>query len=223
MSPLTLCTSTHNISLGYFEQQRRYNKSVSHSNNSYTEPQNHDNRKERSMRLFLAIDLPEVVKRELYYLALHLEHQAEKARVVPLENYHLTLLFIGETHRITEAREVFHHLRVPQEPLDLALCGIGNFRQRREYTWWVGVEENPLLTKLAETLLSLYRTAEFSLEKRSFKPHITLARGVKATRPLELAAPEYRFSADRISLMNSVSERGRMVYREIDSLKLQSL
>ncbi len=168
------------------------------------------------MRLFIAIDLPDEVKRELYYLALHLEHQAEKARVVPLENYHLTLLFIGETNRITEVRETLRGIRVPNEPVKIKLAGIGNFKQRREHTWWVGVEVTPALTNLASELFTTFQAAGFTLETRSFKPHITLARGVRASRPLELAAPDYCFTADRLSLMKSVKEKGRMVYTEIE-------
>ena len=170
------------------------------------------------MRLFIAIDLPDEIKKELWYLALHLGHQAEQARVVPFENYHLTLLFIGETRRVDEVREAFHRLRVPEKPVDFVLEGIGSFKQQRGRTWWVGVRANEVLAELAEELGALYRSAGFPLETRAFKPHITLARGVKASRPIELSAPFFEVQADRISLMKSVNEGGRMVYTEIDSL-----
>ena len=153
-------------------------------------------------------------------MALHLEHQAEQARIVPVENYHLTLLFIGETKRVDEVREALHRLRIPDEPVDIILEGIGSFKQQRGRTWWVDVKTNEVLTELAAELTALYRSVGFSLESRSYKPHITLARGVKASQPIELSAPYFETRADRISLMKSVNEDGRMVYTEIDSLEL---
>ena len=172
------------------------------------------------MRLFVAIDLPDEIKRELWYLALSLEHQAEQARVVPLENYHLTLLFLGETKRIAEAREALHQVRVPEAPIEVVFDGIGSFKQKRGYTWWVGVQVSEALAELQNNLTSRYRAAGFPLENRSFKPHITLARAVKTLRPVALEPPEHQLKANRISLMKSTPEAGHMVYTELDSLEL---
>jgi len=172
------------------------------------------------MRLFIAIDLPEEVKRELWYLALDLQHQAEQARVVPPENYHLTLLFIGETKRVDEVREAMQLLRIPDEPPQVVIEGIGSFKQQGARTWWVGVRDNEQLTGIYNELNALYRAAGFSLEARSFKPHITLARKVRASQPIVLMAPQYVLTAERIALMKSTQEAGRMVYTEIDSVEL---
>jgi len=172
------------------------------------------------MRLFIAIDLPEEVKRDLWYLALDLEHQAEQARVVPPENYHLTLLFIGETKRVNEVRETFGLLRLPEGPVELVLEGIGSFKQQQARTWWVGVRVTDVLTTIYSDLADLYKAAGFAIEARSFKPHVTIARKVKAAQPIALAAPEHSVRAKRISLMKSTPQVGRMVYTEIDSLEL---
>jgi len=171
------------------------------------------------MRLFIAIDLPEEVKRELWLLALALERQAEQARVVPPENYHLTLLFIGETKRVNEVRETFHLLRVPEEPIEVFIEGIGSFKQQRTRTWWVGVTVTEVLAGIYCELAALYRAAGFSIETRAFTPHITIARKVKASEPIVLTAPQYKVKAGSISLMKSTPEAGRMVYTEIDCLE----
>lgn len=168
----------------------------------------------------MAINLPEEVKRELYYLGLAIEHQAETARVVPPENHHITLLFIGETERIQDAKECLQRLRGFSEPLDLQLEGIGSFKQQRARSWWVGVRPNNQLGDLQKELYELYRAADFPLESRAFKPHITIARNVKATQPLRIDAPGFSITARCISLMKSVHENGRMVYTEIDSLEI---
>jgi len=172
----------------------------------------------REMRLFIAIDLPEEIKRELWYLSLDLRRQAEQARVVPPENYHLTLLFIGETKRVNEVRDALHLLSVPGEPVALALEGIGSFRQQGSRTWWVGVRVTEQLAAIHSELSALFRDAGFAIEARSFKPHITLARKVKASQPITLVAPSYEIRAEQLSLMKSTRETGGMVYTEIDSL-----
>jgi len=180
------------------------------------------------MRLFLAIDLPDDVKTELWYLAQRLEHQAQHARVVPLENYHLTLLFIGETALVTEAHEALHRVRLPDVPVDLTFDGIGSFKQQKDYTWWVGVKVTETLVTLARELTACYRAAGFVIETRSFKPHITLARkvtmkpafGGEGKRLIELNAPTQVIRAERLSLMRSTNEGGHMVYTEMDSVGL---
>jgi len=174
------------------------------------------------MRLFVAIDLPDEAKAELWYTAQRLEHQAQHARVVPRENYHLTLVFIGETSRVNEAREALCRVRLPKEPIEMTFSGVGSFRQQRDYTWWVGIETTDALKALADELALQYRAADFSIESRSFKPHITLARKVSTLRPVELSAPRFSFRPDHLSLMRSINEGGRMVYTEIDSLTLYS-
>jgi 2'-5' RNA ligase len=54
------------------------------------------------MRLFIAIDFSPEVKQALCGVTTELERQASAGRMVPLENYHLTLAFIGETQRVAE-------------------------------------------------------------------------------------------------------------------------
>jgi len=172
------------------------------------------------MRLFIAIDLPEEVKRELWYLALDLEHQAQQARPVPPENYHLTLLFIGETKRVNEVRDILHRVRIPDAPIEVALEGIGSFKQHRARTWWVGVKVSEALEELHRELAALYRAADFEIETRAFNPHITIARKVLASQPIVLEAPQHVVNADRISLMKSTFEHGSVFYTEIDALEL---
>ncbi|MDR1712975.1 MAG: hypothetical protein LBR39_02315, partial [Coriobacteriales bacterium] len=58
------------------------------------------------MRLFIAIDLPTDVKQELAETARSLGRQATSARLVPEENFHLTLVFIGESQRVDDIRRV---------------------------------------------------------------------------------------------------------------------
>jgi 2'-5' RNA ligase len=172
-----------------------------------------------TMRLFIAIGLPEEVKKTLAYAAESLGRQAESARVVPEENFHITLVFIGETKRVDEVRELMREVCLIRgaEPFSITINGIGSFKQGRGlcHTWWAGVEAPPELYQLEAALSDALRNEGFAIEKRSYRPHITLARGVCVNRPVELAIPTLEVRTNRISLMRSARVDNHMVYTEI--------
>jgi 2'-5' RNA ligase len=179
------------------------------------------------VRLFIAIDLPPEIKRELAELSRALERQADAGRAIPPENFHLTLVFIGETARLREVCEVMDVIcrRELSEPLRLALGGIGSFKGRGGrgrrgkgrggHSWWVGVEAAPDLDALALALADGLREAGFAIEKRNFKPHITIGRNVVTSRPIELHLPPIELAAATISLMRSDRKNNRQVYTEL--------
>ncbi|MDR1183900.1 MAG: RNA 2',3'-cyclic phosphodiesterase [Coriobacteriales bacterium] len=171
------------------------------------------------MRLFIAIGLPETVREKLAYAAESLGQQAESARVVSEENFHITLVFIGETRRVDEVQRLMHTVCVTRcdEPFNITISGIGSFRQGKthRYTWWAGIEAPLELYQLEAALSDALRTEGFAIEKRSYRPHITLARGVCVNRPIELAIPTLEVRTNRISLMRSERINNHMVYTEI--------
>jgi 2'-5' RNA ligase len=183
------------------------------------------------VRLFIAIDLPEEVKHGLFGLSTELIRQASSGRVIPLENYHITLVFIGETsesgfggeeERLRIIKEVMSGvcLRKNLGSLPIKLGGIGSFRSYRGHNWWVGVEPNPDLAELADSLAEELRAKRFAIERRNFKPHITIGRSVVTKRPIALDAPLVELAAEKISLMRSDRKNDRQVYSEIFACSL---
>jgi 2'-5' RNA ligase len=171
------------------------------------------------MRLFVAIPFDDVVQLVLDLVAQRLAHQAVAARPVPRENFHLTLVFIGECSRVDDVRAVLRDTcsRFFSEPIALNLLGIGSFKQRKGHTWWAGVDATQGLEQLVLKMSSALRAAGFSIENRVYKPHVTLARGVVTTRPIELELPPLEVLANEVCLMRSDSANDRMVYTCIDS------
>jgi 2'-5' RNA ligase len=169
------------------------------------------------VRLFIAIDFPSEVKQQLAELSCELERQADAGRAIPPENFHLTLVFIGETARLREVIDLTDAIcrRELSEPLRLRLEGIGSFKGKRGHSWWVGVEAGPELKSLANALADGLREAGFSIEKRSFKPHVTIGRSVVTSRPIRLAMPTMDLVASSISLMRSDRKNDRPVYSEL--------
>ncbi len=125
------------------------------------------------MRLFVALDLPWVLRERLSALASGIAG----ARWVPPENYHLTLRFIGETpsHRAEDIDTALVGLHV--RGFSLTLAGVGIFAKGgRAISLWAGVERNPQLEHLQRKIETVLQREGCEPERRRFQPHVTLAR-----------------------------------------------
>lgn len=126
------------------------------------------------MRLFVALDLPWSLRRQLAQLA---NAGIPGARWVPPENYHLTLRFIGETqgHRAEDIDHALSGLRA--RGFSLTLSGVGTFAKAgRSTALWVGVERNQQLDHLQNKIETALQRCGQEPERRRFQPHVTLAR-----------------------------------------------
>ncbi len=126
------------------------------------------------MRLFVALDLPWTLRRQLALLA---SAGIPGARWVPPENYHVTLRFIGETpaYRAQEIDDALVGLKT--RGFSLTMAGVGTFSKAgRTTALWVGVERNPQLDHLQNKIASALRRCGLEPERRRFQPHVTLAR-----------------------------------------------
>jgi 2'-5' RNA ligase len=124
-------------------------------------------------RLFVALDFPERVNRELSRLCFGLKG----AKWMSEEQMHLNLRFIGEVDGAV-FRDIKESLAtVESEPIELQLGGIGYFPpRRRPEILWVGVDKNGGLEQLHNRVESAVVRAGVEPEGRKFAPHVTLAR-----------------------------------------------
>ncbi len=124
-------------------------------------------------RLFVAVDLPESVKKEVQDICRDLPG----ARWVPGDQLHLTLRFIGDADEEL-FREIKESLgRVPGRPFSIGLGGVGHFPPgKRARVLWVGMEEVEALFALQAEVERVLVAAGLPPEGRDFSPHITLAR-----------------------------------------------
>ncbi|HVW79484.1 MAG TPA: RNA 2',3'-cyclic phosphodiesterase [Mycobacteriales bacterium] len=151
------------------------------------------------MRLFAAIDPPEAERdRLLEWLTLS-RLAATDLRLVPSEQWHLTLCFYGETPGGTVA-ELVDRLRRAAErstPLALQLGGVGSFPGDpvRAKVLWLGVEGDLTeLSHLADRCSAAGRRAGLDIETRKYRPHLTIGRprhGTIDLRPTLEALPPY--------------------------------
>jgi len=125
------------------------------------------------MRLFVALELPEVVRDGLARMMGGLPG----VRWVPPSNYHLTLRFIGNVTSI-EAEEVDIALAgIRAKPFTLRLQGLGTFEKGgRVQSLHAVAERTPGLAHLQAKIETALQRAGLPPERRRFAPHVTLAR-----------------------------------------------
>lgn len=131
------------------------------------------------MRLFVAINLPEEVRKAVREAVKPLEERGLPARWLNPESYHVTLKFIGEVRPDREADcvEVLRRVCSGYRPADLTLEEVGAFPSlRRPNVVWVGVDPTPQLRALKHDLEHGYASLGVDRETRAFRPHVTVAR-----------------------------------------------
>ncbi|GFE61224.1 RNA 2',3'-cyclic phosphodiesterase [Geobacter sp. AOG2] len=136
------------------------------------------------MRLFIAIELPDTIKRHLEKIRAHIPG----SRWVPMEQIHLTLAFLGEVDEVTIERLTGSLAAIQSPGFSLRFSGAGCFPDRsRPRVLWVGLEPEPRLNRLASLVRETVLACGIPLEERPFSPHITLAR-LKLPVPREVEA-----------------------------------
>ena len=165
------------------------------------------------MRLFVAIQFSPVVKTALLEAVSTLKRKGTGTFTRP-ENLHLTLAFIGETEDLPGAKAALDAV-CAGGPVSLTVGGLGHF----DDLWWTGIRENPKLEKLALAIQSALREQGFSIEKRAWKPHVTLVRRWRGPRP-NVTVRETSMRAERVSLMKSERVNGKLTYTEVYNVRL---
>ena len=166
------------------------------------------------MRLFIAIELSEPIRAAAYELALELRQGADHARLTRPENLHLTLAFLGEVEDPAPVRAALT-AACTGGAFSLTVGGLDRF----EDLWWAGVRHNRQLETLALGVQTALRQEGFSIERRPWRPHITLVRRWRGPEP-HLTVPDTAMQAERVSLMRSDRVEGKLVYTEVSAFRL---
>ncbi|MVA24162.1 RNA 2',3'-cyclic phosphodiesterase [Agrobacterium vitis] len=128
-------------------------------------------------RLFTALEIPRNVALSLSLLRGGLPG----ARWIDVENYHITLRFIGDIDGRT-ADEIVDRLdRIDRPEFQLSLNGIGSFGSKKPHSIWAGVTPHPQMTALQGEIERICQRVGLPPDPRKFMPHVTLAR-LKSSR-----------------------------------------
>jgi 2'-5' RNA ligase len=133
-------------------------------------------------RLFTALEIPRDAALSLSLLRGGLPG----ARWIDVENYHITLRFIGDVAGHV-ADDIANELdRVRRPSFTLALSGVGAFGQKKPHAVWAGVTASPDLLALQAEIDRICHRMGIPADPRKFMPHVTLAR-LRNSSPLDVA------------------------------------
>ncbi len=161
------------------------------------------------MRLFVAIELSEEMKKGLLDVQGQFRRLGVQGNYTRPENLHLTLAFIGEYPEPDKVLEAMASLSF--YPMELRLRGLGSFGE----LWWAGLEERGDLSRLVSQLRRALAQAGIPFDKKKFLPHITLVRKPEYRRASDFSSikiPETSMEAERLSLMLSTRGKAGMIY-----------
>lgn len=181
------------------------------------------------MRLFVAIDLPYEVRRNLELLLQMLRPKAD-IQWSPPSNLHVTTKFIGEwpEEDLDILKQALAEIPPPGE-FRVDIQGLGWFPDgKNPRVFWAGIRADESLPRLARATEDACEALGIAREDRPYSPHLTLAR---IRRPVDLSplrkAVETlpsdhfgRFTATQFHLYESKLRPGGSIYTKIASFPL---
>jgi len=137
----------------------------------------------------------------------------EKFRLVKKSNLHITLEFLGEVAEDDLQALVEKSNCIQAEPFEIQLTRIG---------WWrkpgvllIGTHHIPeQLIHLVESIKQIVKQQDLEIDKRSYEPHVTIARKVKQVQ-LPKQSFDIRWRVNSFALMESKSTETGVMYRII--------
>lgn len=191
-------------------------------------------------RVFLAVNLPEQIKKEIIQEQKEIdnsfpeEYRKGLIRWTKKENIHITLLFLGslEEKEISALSETVKEITDKESQFSLELSNIdyGPPAKIPPRMIWLQLKNNPALSMIAEEIKKTLFEKKIlkNLEERPFTPHITLGR-IKAwqwkriepeERPVIKKTLGQDFPVRSIELMESKLKKTGAEYQILESFPL---
>ncbi len=184
------------------------------------------------MRLFIGLTFPKKQRERIHRAARVLREEELPVRWVDLENYHVTLKFLGEVRPedVPPIEAAMVKVASTTASFSAEFGGFGAFPTiRRPRMLWLGLGATASLRCLKQDLEWAMSDCGFEPETRAFHPHITLGRaddrgGAGAFRRLDQLVADMEFSAEvkvrTIDLLRSNLSKDGARYSVLSSAKL---
>jgi len=158
-------------------------------------------------RLFFALEPDDKVRQEIQAMQKQLDCNGRK---VPIEQFHVTLAFLGmqPAEIIPEVSAIAS--RVPFSDCSLVLDRLGVFR--RAGVLWLGATIIPAtLQNFQQALLDELEKAGIGYDRKAWKPHLTLYRRLR-NRPVIMATNPVIWQLNQFSLIESINVKSGVEY-----------
>lgn len=173
------------------------------------------------MRLFIGIALPKNVRRVIADSAEEL-HKVIPGRYVLGDNYHITLVFIGETDRnnVVGIKRAMEASVIGQKPVELSLGHPRAFGKKDNALLHMTVDGWKQLWDLDNRQRGALKTENIPFDEKPFRAHITLARKARIDTEALKNWPvhECTFCVDEITLFQSTRINGVLTYLPLEKV-----
>ncbi len=133
------------------------------------------------IRSFLAIEIPEELRKKIYESFARLHRQLPDVKWVDPSHMHLTLRFLGNVEEKMLDEDLsprLSQLATKFSAMNFALKGIGLFPSiQKPKVFWLGLAGDLVpLKRLQHQLVNVLSDLPFQAEQKEFQPHISLGR-----------------------------------------------
>lgn len=173
-------------------------------------------------RVFIAIEFDNNIKNYLREIQNKIMNISEKGNFTSLDNFHLTLKFIGGTdsNTIDNIIKCIDYTASKHFKFNLSLDKLGEFVKKNKSIPWVGLKANNHLNQLYLNLEAELEKINIEKEDKAYTPHITLGRQIVFSDNFSKLKKEITIDnkiilVDKISLMESSRINGKLRYTPI--------
>ncbi|MGB9613444.1 MAG: RNA 2',3'-cyclic phosphodiesterase [Candidatus Margulisiibacteriota bacterium] len=166
------------------------------------------------MRTFIAVELPDEVRKNITELINELKTTEAAVKWVEQQNLHITLKFLGwvEDRKINEVMDLIKKAVEKTGSFKAKFAGLGTFPAgKTPRVVWVGVKDgSDRLTNLANALEKTLSQAGYRSQEREFSSHVTIGRIKEKKGVDKLIAKISEFKS---------SEFGEAIVNHVDLMK----
>ena len=182
------------------------------------------------IRSFISLDLPLSLRHELSGHSKLIAGQDKRQKIhwLPPENYHLTLVFLGEIESaiLSGLQFALEQKLEAAESVPLTISAITPFPFSRPRIAAALVEHTAELLRLQGDVANCVRKYGITSERRRFVPHVTLGRlKPRAGKTVDFQARNILLSgiADSVTLFQSVLNPDGAIHTALVEIPLRTL
>lgn len=178
------------------------------------------------MRLFLAIELPEIIKNQISQSITVVRREYPQFNWVPPENYHITIHFFGEIDDDVKIKEGISNVLFDRDRFYLYSNFVDLFINNK-IVIYLDFRREKNLEKIAEDITGRFQQPE-DIHKKKFVPHLTLARYKIPSKQqyfvlkkrLAKLDIDIEFPVDKLVLYQSILTEEKPIYKKLEEFPL---
>lgn len=145
------------------------------------------------VRAFIALEIDPALRPHIHQVSSSLQEELPHLplRWVPVENMHLTVKFLGDVSpaNLKLIKEMLESEIRQHKRFEFGIGNCGAFpNEARPRVLWIGVEGPDELLQLHRRIENIVGRFGYERDKKSYTPHLTLARVSRNATPQEIKA-----------------------------------